>query len=167
MSTPDFEAAIAEIRTRDPRYAREVYIFVFESLAYTQRALGRSHHVTGQELLDGIRALAQEQFGYLARTVFNEWGVHTTGDFGRLVFNLVQANLMGKQDSDTPEDFENHYDFAEAFERDWRPDTVARVTANAPEGFDEGAFGDPGGPPDAGHGDDHGDDVDISEDDAL
>lgn len=130
MSSPDFEAAIAEIRERDPRYAREVYVFVFESLAYTQRALGRTHHVTGQELLDGIRALGQEQFGFLARTVFNEWGVHTTGDFGRVVFNLVAANLMGKQDTDTAQDFENRYDFAEAFERSWRPDAVARIVAD-------------------------------------
>ncbi len=149
MSTPDFEAAIAEIRERDPRYSREAYIFVFESLAFTQRRLDRTHHVSGQELLDGIRTFAQDQFGFLARTVFNEWGVHTTGDFGRVVFNLVSANLMGKQDDDTAADFENRYDFAEAFERDWHPDAVAQCTGGAPD--------TPPGP----------DDVNIGEEDAL
>ena len=116
-----------------------MYVFVFEALAFTQRALGRTHHVSGQELLDGIRALGIEQFGFLARTVFNEWGVHTTGDFGRVVFNLVSANLMGKQDTDTAEDFENLYDFAQAFEQAWRPNAVVRVAAD-PDAADTGEF---------------------------
>lgn len=126
----EFDRAIADVCQRDPRYARDVYLFIFEALAYTQRALGRQHHVTGQELLDGIRALASEQFGYLAKTVFDEWGCHQTTDFGHVVFNLVQANLMGKQDSDTIDDFRDRYDFAEAFERDFRLDAPARVVAD-------------------------------------
>lgn len=156
MSTPDFEAAIADIRERDPRYARDVYVFVFEALAYTQRALGRTHHVSGQELVDGIRALGIEQFGYLARTVFNEWGVRTTGDFGRIVFNLVGANLMGKQDSDTAEDFEHLYDFAQAFEQAWRPDAVVRVAADAGAADDDD---------DADH--DDADDIDVGDGDVF
>ena len=127
----EFEAALAEIRDRDPRYARDTYVFVFEALAYTQRTLGRQHHVSGQELLDGIRVLAQEQFGFLAKTVFNEWGLRGTKDFGHVVFNLVEANLMGKQDTDTIVDFTDRYDFAHVFEEQFALDTPEPVTADS------------------------------------
>jgi len=125
----EFDRAIADVRARDPRYARDAYLFVFEALAHTQRTLSRQKHVTGQELLEGIRALAIEQFGFLARTVFHEWGCRTTTDFGHLVFNLVGANLMGKQDTDTLDDFRDRYDFAQVFERDFRLEVPAAVAA--------------------------------------
>ena len=127
----EFETAIAQVRARDPRYARDVYVFIFEALNFTQRRLGRQHHVTGQELLDGIRALAQQQFGYLAKTVFNEWGVYATADFGHVVFNLVDANLMGRQDSDALDDFADRYDFAAAFEDGFQLDTPQAVGSDA------------------------------------
>ena len=137
----EFEAALAEIRNRDPRYSRDTYVFVFEALAYTQRALGRQHHVSGQELLGGIRALAHEQFGFLAKTVFNEWGLQGTKDFGHVVFNLVEANLMGKQDTDTITDFTDCYDFAQVFEEQFALDTPEPVAADGetPEDLDDEA----------------------------
>lgn len=137
----EFDQAIAKVRAQDPRYARDAYLFIFEALAYTQRSLGRQKHVTGQELLDGIRALAAEQFGYLAKTVFHEWGCRSTTDFGHVVFNLVSANLMGKQDTDTIDDFRDRYDFAQVFERDFRLDVPARVAADS-EAEDEAGDAD-------------------------
>jgi uncharacterized repeat protein (TIGR04138 family) len=132
--TPEFDAAIAEVRGRDPRFTRDAYVFVFEALAHTQRQLDRPHHVSGGELLDGIRALAAAQFGFLAKTVFNEWGLTGTADFGRVVFNLVDANLMGKQDTDALADFADRYDFAEAFEQGFTLDGLAPAAAGPPDG---------------------------------
>ncbi|MCS7167898.1 MAG: hypothetical protein RMI91_02775 [Gemmatales bacterium] len=117
--------AILEIYRRDPRYACEAYEFVFEALAYTQQKLGRvptegaeaeqgNYHVTGQELLEGIRELALEQFGKMALTVFRQWGIRTTDDFGEIVFNLVDAGLMSKRPEDSREDFHNVYDLEQA-----------------------------------------------------
>src|ERR1700730_6788410 len=99
-------AVLAEIVLRDPRYAYEAYELVFEWLAHTQKRLGRQqprgeeggavgpqHHVSGPELLEGIRELALREFGLMARTVFSLWGIQGTADFGEIVFNLVESNL--------------------------------------------------------------------------
>jgi uncharacterized repeat protein (TIGR04138 family) len=124
-----YHPKIAEIVRRDPRYAYEAYEFVFAALAFTQNLLGRepceetsgegdpAHHVSGPELLDGIRLLAQREFGLMARVVFRCWGIQRTGDFGEMVFNLVEANLMSKTAEDTREDFHNVYDLDDALLR--------------------------------------------------
>lgn len=71
-------------------------------------------HVTGQDLCEAIRQYALAQYGLLARSVLGHWGVHSTDDFGEIVFNLIDIGQMRKTDSDRREDFANVYDFAEA-----------------------------------------------------
>jgi uncharacterized repeat protein (TIGR04138 family) len=119
-------SGLADVVRRDPRYAYEAYEFLFEALKHTQGMLGRlpreegggevgpQHHVSGRELLDGIRDLALREFGLLARTVFRLWGIERTDDFGEIVFNLVEAGLMSKTDEDTRADFHAAYDLDEA-----------------------------------------------------
>src|SRR2546421_7996499 len=119
-----------EVVRRDPRYAYEAYEFVFDALAHTQKMLGRTalpeaqaeqdHHVSGPQLLDGIRDLALREFGLLARTVFRMWGVNATGDFGEIVFNLIEAGLMSKSDRDTLTDFRDVFDLDDALVRSYR-----------------------------------------------
>ena len=122
---------LAELVRRDPRFAYEAYEFLFEALAHTQKMLGRqplpagqepepANHVTGQQLLDGIRDLALQEFGLMARTVFRLWGIEKTDDFGDIVFNLVEANLMSKQPTDSRDDFRDRYDLDQALVRDYR-----------------------------------------------
>jgi uncharacterized repeat protein (TIGR04138 family) len=114
----DMEQKLAQILLRDDRYSREAYRFVQEGLDFTVQRRGRKGHVTGRELLEGLRDMAREKFGLMARTVLNQWGVKGTSDFGEIVFNLVDEQIMSKQDSDTREDFANVYDFEEAFDHD-------------------------------------------------
>lgn len=114
--TRDDELKISELLIRDDRYSREAYRFVQEGLEFTVQRRGRRGHVSGKELLEGIRDLARDRFGLMARTVLNQWGVHATSDVGEIVFNLVDAQVMSKQDSDTREDFANVYDFEEVFD---------------------------------------------------
>jgi uncharacterized repeat protein (TIGR04138 family) len=119
-----------ELVRRDPRYAREAYEFVFAALAHAQKMLGRvppapgaadqEHHVRGPELLAGIRDLALQEFGLMARTVFRMWGVNVTADFGEIVFNLIDAGLMSKTDEDDRLDFHDVYDLDEALTKDYR-----------------------------------------------
>jgi uncharacterized repeat protein (TIGR04138 family) len=116
----DDEQKIAQILLKDDRYSREAYRFVQEGLEYTVRRRGKRGHVTGRELLEGLRDLARDRFGLMARTVLNQWGIKGTADFGELVFNLVEEQVMSKQDSDRREDFEAVYDFEEVFDRDAR-----------------------------------------------
>jgi len=109
------EETLRGLIERDGRYQADAYRFVFEGLDYTLKHLGRKGHVSGRELLEGIRLHALDQFGGLAPLVFRQWGVHGTEDFGEIVFNLVGAGLMGKTDHDTKDDFRNVYDFAAVF----------------------------------------------------
>jgi uncharacterized repeat protein (TIGR04138 family) len=115
-------AGLAEVVRRDPRYVYEAYEFVFEALRYTQAMLdrlppeerggepGAHHHVSGKELLEGIRQYALRQFGLMARTVFHLWGIDRTDDFGEIVFNLVEAKLMSRTESDQRSDFHAVFD---------------------------------------------------------
>lgn len=124
------------IRTRPaavrPRYDARAYEFVFRALRCTQEGLGRHEnssgepedaHVTGQELLEGIRVLGIAEFGMMAATVFRQWGVRSTDDFGRIVFELIESGKMKKTDRDQLSDFIGVYDFDDVFERNYRFDT--------------------------------------------
>ena len=129
-------AGLAEVVRKDPRYAYEAYEFVFAALHHIQQMLGRQppegpgagpaegaelhHHVSGPELLQGIRDLAQREFGLMARTVFRLWGIQRTDDFGEIVFNLVESNLMSKTDEDSRADFHAVYDLDQALVHDYR-----------------------------------------------
>jgi uncharacterized repeat protein (TIGR04138 family) len=113
----DKDAIILDLARRDPRYRPEAYHFTFEALDYTLNARGGSRrHVSGPEIMEGVRQLAIEQFGFLARTVFGAWGIERTDDFGEIVFNLIAADLLQKTADDRKEDFFGLYDFGESFE---------------------------------------------------
>jgi len=68
-------------------------------------------HLTGQQLCEAIRIFALEQYGYMAKCVLNSWGVHKTGDFGEIVFNLIRIGQMRKTKDDRREDFNDVFDF--------------------------------------------------------
>lgn len=118
---------IRDICAKDSRFAPDSYIFVLEALDFTARMLNKpseqtpERHVSGQQLLEGIRTYAVQQFGPMAMTVLSEWGVKRTQDFGELVFNLVETGKLRKTDSDTREDFADGYDFEQAFVEPFRP----------------------------------------------
>lgn len=106
---------IEHIVKRDARYKIDAYNFVLQALNYTVSKLKKSRHVTGRELLEGIRQYVKEQFGPMARTVLEHWGINFTEDFGNIVFNLVDAKILSKTEEDSIEDFKDGYDFKEAF----------------------------------------------------
>jgi uncharacterized repeat protein (TIGR04138 family) len=111
--------AVEAILARDRRYSREAYSFVMAALQHTVENLGERRHVTGQELLAGIRSLARERFGMMAPAVFNAWGAHKSEDFGWIVFNLVEAKVLSKRPEDSIEDFREGFDFATDFEPEY------------------------------------------------
>ncbi len=126
MHDISFEEALDTVVQRDPRFHRDAYLFVREALDYTQKTVakdrrGRSRHVSGQELLAGIRDYALQQFGPMAMMVLGEWGIHTCADFGEMVFNMVEVKILAKTENDTRTDFQNGYDFHEAFEVPFLP----------------------------------------------
>lgn len=115
------ERTLRDLIEKDPRFPADAYRFLFEALQHTVARLPKTRHVTGQELLEGIRDYAREQFGGMARIVLNHWNIRKTEDFGTMVFNLVSVNLMGRTERDTIEDFRDGYDFKDAFPIDFQP----------------------------------------------
>ncbi len=94
----------------DHRYHPIAYHFVLEALRYTQCHFKKPRHVTGRELLVGIARLAKQRFGEMAILVFEEWGIHSSRDFGNIVFNLVELGEIKKTAEDRIEDFDNGFD---------------------------------------------------------
>jgi uncharacterized repeat protein (TIGR04138 family) len=129
MSELDFNAVVDVIRKEDARYDRKAYSFVREGLDHTVKDMEKKHrerlrksrHVTPPELLHGLRAHALDQFGPLAQTVLNDWGVRCCSDFGEIVFNLIDYGVFSKTDTDRREDFSEVYDFADAFVKPFLP----------------------------------------------
>ncbi len=116
-TTADLIALIAE---RHGRYRKEAYYFIFEALDHTLRRIKEHRHVSGRELLQGISEYARDEYGPMAKIVFEYWGVTRTEDFGHIVFHLVEAGLMGKTETDSLDDFKNVFDFEEEFVRRYK-----------------------------------------------
>jgi uncharacterized repeat protein (TIGR04138 family) len=106
----DFWRTIGEIREKDNRFAEDAYIFVMEALEYTVSSLDERRHVSGRELLDGITGYARKQYGMLAYSVLESWGIRATADFGAIVFHLVEAGILARRECDSIEDFEDVFD---------------------------------------------------------
>ncbi len=141
---------IFQLLQEDQRYTFDAYVFIFEALQYAQDVLHmgaegpserpqrpsaegagqaearvseceeRERHVTGQELCEAIRRYALQQYGYMAKTVLNSWGLRNTSDFGEIVFNLIRVGQMRKTPSDTRVDFDNIFDFDVALKQDFK-----------------------------------------------
>ncbi|MDP6794634.1 MAG: hypothetical protein QF721_00525 [Verrucomicrobiota bacterium] len=127
MQQFDYNEVLEAILAKDNRYPREAYQFVREGLDYTQHKMARMsgtnepRHVTGRELTDGMRQYALETYGPMAKLLLDEWGIRSTEDFGEIVFNLVENNLLAKTENDTRDDFAGGYDFGEAFTAPFEP----------------------------------------------
>lgn len=123
---PSFQDTVNEIIKKDSRYEADAYFFLVEALDVTVKSIRKNQpdhgrHVSGKELLEGIKEYALDEFGPMTHTVFAEWGIHNTQDFGEIVFNLVEAGRLGKTESDSREDFKNAYAFDEAFLMPFEP----------------------------------------------
>ena len=140
----NFRDELAKIIASDPRYSIEAYAFVLEALNHARhqklKAKGSdrdkerssepererrassssskksrvSEHVTGRALCEAVRKLALRQYGLLAATVLDHWGVRSTSDIGDIVYNLIAAGDLRKSPSDSRADFDNVFDFETA-----------------------------------------------------
>ena len=126
MQKIGFAEALESIVANSPRYHRDGYIFLRDALDFTttqqKKIKGVSvRHVTGPELLDGVRQYALKEFGPMVITVFDSWGIQSCEDIGHMVFNLIGVGVFGKTQEDSIKDFKNVYDFKEAFVRPFAP----------------------------------------------
>jgi uncharacterized repeat protein (TIGR04138 family) len=126
MQKIGFAEALESVVASDPRYQRDGYIFLRDALDFTtkqhKKVKGVSvRHVSGPELLDGVRQYALKEFGPMVMTVFDSWGIRSCEDMGHMVFNLIGAGVFGKTEQDSIDDFKNVYDFEEAFVKPFAP----------------------------------------------
>ncbi len=131
MKKQNFNEMVNLIVKEDDRYTKEAYGFLKEALDFTmnkeRKLKGKvvsknQRHVTGQELLEGVREYALEQYGPMAYTVLTSWGLEKCEDFGEIVFNLIEYGVFSKNDEDSKEDFAAIYDFKDAFLKPFQPE---------------------------------------------
>ncbi len=106
---------IEDISEQRGTFKPEAYLFALEALEHAMQSLDTPTHITGEDLLSWIRELGADRYGPMAPDVFNSWGVRNTLDFGRIVFHLVDRDLLRKRDEDSLTDFLDKYDFDKAF----------------------------------------------------
>lgn len=131
MKEHDFTEVVSLIVKEDPRFAKNGYLFLQKALNYTidkeRKRQGKvvtkvsKRHVSGQELLDGIREYALEQYGPMAHFILGSWGLTRCEDFGEMVFNLIEYGVFSKNDQDSKEDFASIYTFEDAFVKPFLP----------------------------------------------
>ena len=118
---------IEQIIHEDGRYPLQAVQLVREGLNCTVETLHpdadpatpQRRHVTGPELCLGLRALARDRWGLMARMVLQHWNITGTRDFGEIVFLLVDHGWMRREPHDRIEDFDHVYDFTQAFDDDF------------------------------------------------
>ena len=126
MSDKNFPEVVKEIHQKDGRSGKGAYFFIREALDHTLKSLDKNSrknkgHVSGEELLEGIRSFALDRFGPMTLTLMNHWNIRQCRDFGNIVFNLVEFGILGRTDNDSLEDFNGGYNFEEAFESPFLP----------------------------------------------
>ncbi|MEJ0000385.1 MAG: Minf_1886 family protein [Verrucomicrobiota bacterium] len=137
MAKINFAEVVDQICANDPRFSSDAYHFVQEGSHHTLKSLKRGgqhahRHVSGQELLYGLREFALKEYGPMSKAVLNEWGIKTTDDFGQIVFNLVNASVLGKNETDSPNDFKNVFNFDDAFVKPFVPRNVVLPASRKP-----------------------------------
>ncbi|MBI4970936.1 MAG: hypothetical protein HZC17_03755 [Candidatus Omnitrophica bacterium] len=110
---------IREILKNKARYSTEAYQFVLLTLRFLMGQFPKPRHVSGRELLSAVKEYGFDQYGFLASKVFESWGVKETVDFGHIVFDLVEMDVLRKTEQDSIEDFRGVYQFTEAFKEDF------------------------------------------------
>ncbi len=118
---PELQERLNDLLDRDSTYPLAAYKALNKGLDYAVHLRKVPGHVTGQELSFGMAGYIKSEYGPFAMMVLDGWNIHCTYDFGRMVFNLIELELLGKQESDTIEDFIDVYDFNEVFgdDIDW------------------------------------------------
>lgn len=114
-----FNQTVLHIIRQDKRYHADAYEFVNAAVTYTAQKLERNRqprgkrHVTAEELLTGAMNYAVSQFGFLAPSVLKQWGILSGEDFGNIVYNMIDAELLSASPEDSRSDFSCHPELAE------------------------------------------------------
>ena len=135
MNPETFDDTVSRIYEADARYAPDAYYYLRDAVDRIAQRLGRSgpkaenRHVTGRELSEGFRDCMLEDFGPMAATLAEEWGLGQSEDIGAMVYNLIEAGAFGKSPTDRKSDFDGVFNLLEVLERPYRPQSVKKFRA--------------------------------------
>jgi uncharacterized repeat protein (TIGR04138 family) len=120
MQHNQFEHAVSSILEKEKRFQPGAYFLVRETLDFTVDRLAKDagnekRHVSGHELLLGFRDYVLQEYGPMGATLLEDWGITQCRHVGEIVFLFIKHGVFGKQDSDKLEDFDEAYDFEDAF----------------------------------------------------
>ena len=90
------EEILERLQDRNPRFHGKAYLFLLSALHSVLAELEEPRHISGEELAHGVRDLALNQYGPMARTVLGHWGIHGTEDLGEIVFAMVECGVLIK-----------------------------------------------------------------------
>jgi len=140
MPTVRFEEAVKAICRNDRRYTPDGYHFLRDALDHTVKKLRSDEliehqHVSGPELVGGLVELALQEYGSMAVSVFDTWGIRSDEDVGNMVFNLIGEGAFGRSEEDSPEDFRGVLDIREALLAPYRP--ARRFVPRRPKGDED------------------------------
>ena len=124
MADISFEEAVQRSLRLDPQYQPAAYDFVRDALHVAVKKFCEGdddQHVSGQQLLEGVRDHGLKEYGPMALTLLTQWGIRCGGDVGKIVYNLISVGYFGKSDGDSLEDFDGGYNFDEAFTAPYLP----------------------------------------------
>ena len=120
MTEPQFsDHDLNELQARNPDFHSKSYAFVCQALESVTRSCVEPRHVTSLELSESVKQRAIDEFGVMARTVLQYWGINSTADVGRIVYAMVEQGILLAGEGDSPDHFDNLFDFQEAFESNY------------------------------------------------
>lgn len=119
-----FHEAVQLAVAKDPRYQPLAYEFVRDALHVAVKHFREGEedpHVTGQQVLLGVKMHALAEYGPLALMLLHQWGIHRGEDIGNIVYNFIEIGYFGKNDGDSIEDFANGFDFEKELTSPFQP----------------------------------------------
>lgn len=119
MKAKEIFQKLEKLTEKHSEFKLEAFGFIMAGLNFTMARLKKKRHISGQELAKGVRDFAIKEFGPMAQTVLEYWGICSTRDMGRVVFALVEEGLLFKNDEDKLSDFDNVYDFDASLRHDY------------------------------------------------
>lgn len=112
------------IKEKNGKYPEKAYLFAFKilkDLAKNNKNQQKSENIKAANLLITFRNYALNEFGPMTASVLQEWNICSCRDLGNVIFDLVNAGVLEKDETDRIEDFEEIYDFNEAFIHPYLP----------------------------------------------
>lgn len=127
-----FDDAVKRIAGRSGPYRADGYHFLREALDYTVTTLRKEElpehrHVSGEELLGGLVEYALKEFGPMAVSVLDSWGIRSGDDIGKMVFQLIEEGAFGRSEDDSPSDFSGVLDLRTELLAPYRPTGRVRL----------------------------------------